>query len=55
LIVIRTDVEVTILNTDMDHYREPLTDDEASRMERGLRRLLNTLRTPYGKTLPLRR
>jgi hypothetical protein len=33
----------------MADYREPLTDEEAARMERGLRRLLNTPPQPHGK------
>jgi len=33
----------------MADYREPLTDDEVARMERGLRRLLNTPPQPHGK------
>jgi hypothetical protein len=33
----------------MADYREPLTDDEVTQMERGLRRLLNTPPRPHGK------
>jgi hypothetical protein len=33
----------------MADYREPLTDDEVARMERGLRRLLHTPPKPHGK------
>jgi hypothetical protein len=33
----------------MADYREPLTDDEAAQMERGLRRLLSTPPKPHGK------
>jgi hypothetical protein len=33
----------------MTDYREPLTDDEAAHMERGLRRLLKTPPKPHGK------
>ncbi len=34
---------------DMTDYREPLTDDEAEQIERGLRRFLNTPPQPHGK------
>jgi hypothetical protein len=30
-------------------YREPLTDEEAEQMERGLKRLLRTPPKPHGK------
>jgi hypothetical protein len=30
-------------------YREPLTDEQADQMERGLRRLLHTPPKPHGK------
>lgn len=33
----------------MTDFREPLTDDEAARAERGIRRLLNTPPQPHGK------
>jgi len=33
----------------MSDYKEPLTDEEAERVERGLRRLLNTPPKPHGK------
>jgi hypothetical protein len=33
----------------MTDYREQLTDEEAERMERGLRRLLSTPPKPHGK------
>jgi hypothetical protein len=33
----------------MTDYREPLTDEEVERMERGLRRLLKTPPQPHGK------
>jgi hypothetical protein len=34
----------------MADFREPLTDEDAERMERGLRRLLNTPPQPHGKS-----
>jgi hypothetical protein len=33
----------------MIDYRDPLTDEQAEQMERGLRRLLNTPPKPRGK------
>jgi hypothetical protein len=33
----------------MADYREPLTDEQAEQMERGLRRLLRTPTKPHGK------
>jgi hypothetical protein len=33
----------------MKDYRDPLTDDQAEQVERGLRRLLNTPPKPHGK------
>jgi hypothetical protein len=35
--------------SDQRDYREPLTDEEAEQMERGLRRLLHTPPKPHGK------
>jgi len=33
----------------MNDYRDPLTDEQAERMQRGLRRLMNTPQQPHGK------
>lgn len=33
----------------MTDYREPLTDEQAKQMERGLKRLLHTSPKPHGK------
>jgi hypothetical protein len=33
----------------MTDFRDPLTDEEAARAERGIRRLLNTPPKPHGK------
>jgi len=35
--------------SDQKDYREPLTDEQAEQMERGLRRLLKTPPKPHGK------
>jgi len=35
--------------SDQRDYREPLSDEEAAEMERGLRRLLHTPPKPHGK------
>jgi hypothetical protein len=35
--------------SDQRDYREPLSDEEAEQMERGLRRLLHTPPKPHGK------
>jgi hypothetical protein len=34
----------------MADYRDPLSDEQAEQMERGLRRLLNTPPKPHGKS-----
>jgi hypothetical protein len=36
-------------NQNLSDYQAPLTDDQAERMERGLRRLLSTPPQPRGK------